>query len=113
MTGTADAWLAGSRWSFDDMRAWCEDNNSRPFSREMERWYYVETIDGPQGNGHQIQVLEGVDASAARALIRGELADYIGWAEERMAGYRSWLRANIRRGMTSERYASLMQKDLV
>ena len=48
MSDAADAWLAtGSRWSWDDMLAWCEDNNSRPFSREMERWYYVETIDGP------------------------------------------------------------------
>lgn len=113
MTDAADAWLAGSRWPFEDMQAWCEDNNARPFSREMERWYFVETIDGPNGHGHQIQVLEGVDASAARMLIRGELSTYAGWTEERMQGYRSWLRATIRRGMTAERYATLMQGDLV
>ena len=109
MTDTADARLAGTRWSFDDMRAWCEDNNYRTFSREMERWYYVETIDG----AHQIQTIEGVDASAARKLIRGELGDFAGWTEERTAGYRSWLRSHIRRGMTNERYADLMQGGLL
>lgn len=114
MSDAADAWLAtGSRWPFEDMLAWCEDNNARPFSREMGRWYFVETIDGPNGHGNQIQVLEGVDADAARKLIRGELGDFTAWTEERTRGYRSWLRSHIRRGMTSERFHSLMQGGLL
>lgn len=113
MTEAADARLAGSRWSFDDMRAWCEDNNYRPFSREMERWYYVETVDGPNGHGNQIQTLEGTDADAARKLLKGELGDFAGWTEERSDRYRSWLRSHIRRGLTNERYTTLMQGGLL
>ncbi|CDO34061.1 hypothetical protein [Novosphingobium sp. KN65.2] len=115
MSDAADDWLANApgRWPFEDMLAWCENNNSLPVSREMERWYYVDTVDLPTGRTNEIKVLEGVDAAAARKLTRGELGDFAGWPEERMKGYRSWLRSCIRRGVTNARYAQMTQGGLL
>ena len=115
MSNGADAWLADAptRWPFDAMLAWCEDNNSRPATRELERWYYVEAVDLPTGRQNEIRVIEGVDATAARKVIRGEFQPYAGWDEKRTQGYVSWLRGHIRRGMTSERYGSLTQGGLL
>ncbi len=100
---------APCRWPREDMLAWCEDNNMRAFSREMERWYFVEAIKLPSGWTHEIKTLDGIDATAARKLIRGELQDYAGWPEAKMDRYRAWLRSCIKRGMTDARYAQIFQ----
>lgn len=111
MSDAAEARFADavSRWPKEDMLAWCEDNNHRHFSREIERWYYVEDVQLPGGWTREIKTIDGMDATAARKLIRNELQDYAGWPEDKLKRYRSWLRSCIRRGMTEERYASISQ----
>lgn len=115
MTDAAEARFsdAASRWPKEDMLAWCENNNMLGCFREIERWFFVEDIQLPSGWVREIKALEGVDATALRKLIRGELKDYAGWTEEKMNRYRSWLRSLIRRGMTEDRYAQVSQRGLL
>ena len=115
MTDAAEARFAeaGVRWPKEDMLAWCEDVNARSFTREMERWYYVQAVQLPGGWSNEIKTIEGIDASDARKLIRGELHDYAGWPEVKMSRYRSWLRSCIRDGMTAARYAQISQGGLL
>lgn len=114
----ADGWtgeVPAARWSYDEMRAYCGENNALKLFRELGRWYYVDTIDHPAKEGEKInefRYLEGPDAEAARKLIRGKLQDFVGWDQQRMDGYRAWLRSCIRRGMSDEQHAALRQKGL-
>ena len=102
-------------WTFDEMRAWCQQQNDSPMFAEMERWYYVESIAtpaDPDRKSNQITHLEGVDATNARKLIRGHLDDFHGWDAQRMDKYRFWLRSRVRRGMTDERLGRVDQPGL-
>jgi hypothetical protein len=77
-----------------DLREWCRENNSRPITRRMDRWYFVAKADGVEN----VSTLEGSDGHNAWRMIDGTFQDFMGWPASRMSGYRSWLSGCIEKG---------------
>lgn len=77
---------------------WCDEQNHKPISARMARWYFVAEKDGAQ----VIDTLTGTDADCLRKMLAGKLDDFAGWSEPRMTGYRRWLWSCARRGLLEE-----------
>lgn len=78
-----------------DRRTWCDEQNAKPISARMSRWYYVARKD----DAEFIDTLSGTDADCLRKILDGKLADFDGWAPARMDGYRRWLWSVAERGL--------------
>lgn len=85
-----------------DLRAWCDEQNRKPISAKLGRWYYVTERDGED----LIDTLSGTDADCLRQMLNGRLGDFAGWSTARMNGYRRWLNAVAERGLLRQREAA-------
>lgn len=76
---------------------WCDVRNRGKLAERMHRWYYVNDNDGTKF----IDCLEGDDGDNVRRLLDGKLADFEGWPQSRMQGYRNWLNQCAHRGLAA------------
>ena len=81
-----------------DLRSWCDEQNYKPISARMGRWYFVAEKDGAP----IIDTITGTDADCLRKMLAGKLDDFYGWEPRRMDGYRRWLWSCAKRGLLEE-----------
>lgn len=80
-----------------DLLEWCDNENRKPITRRMGRWYHVREVDGQRF----ADCLEGIDGVNVHRLLAGKLEDFAGWPAARMGGYRAWLRTLVEAGLVA------------
>ena len=76
---------------------WCEEQNRKPLTARMGRWYYVTDADGVT----RCNCLDGEDGFAVHNRMNGKEIAYAGWPAARMKGYLAWIDKVIRSGMAA------------
>ena len=78
-----------------DVLGWCDEQNRKPLTAQMSRWYFVKEINGVE----RCEVIEGADGAAIHNYMDGVLPEYAGWDANRAKGYVSWLHRMAAQGV--------------
>lgn len=95
MANPLDTYIRTASAPTVDPRDWCHEQNIRPIFEKMGRWYYVANDNGREA----VTILDGDDGANVRRMLADDLADFEGWPQPRMDGYRKWLRGIAEMGL--------------
>lgn len=88
----------------DDIRNWCESQNSQDGHWARSVWYYAMADDRGTFTPHRV---EGIDADEIRAAARGRFPEYAGWPDGAMRKHVGLVRYRLAMGMTLDSFNRL------